>query len=212
MFIIADTQGSNRIGMTSKFQADFPTGQVPDLDRMVRTADDCQLPCRTYRDCCYHVGRIQACFLDISRITPDLGRSKSAGGQAISLVVKTKRLDDVQVSNPWQSILALPLQFWIGQSCHQLSRGDMLAFEYGAGPVRRTLHRLSEPVAADAAGETPVFEVRPHFEPGAVAGGPVELVKPAAFMRIVPQSLTVGEVDDFGSVSIGFSILQRLHP
>ena len=94
---------------------------------------------------------------------------------------------------------------------YQLSRGDMLAFEYGAGPVRRTLHRISEPVAADAAGETPVFEVRPHFEPGVVAGGPVELVKPAAFMRIVPQSLTVGEVDDFGSVSIGFSILQRLH-
>lgn len=97
---------------------------------------------------------------------------------------------------------------------YQLSRGDMLAFEYGpgAGPVRRTLHRLSGPAVADAAGETAAFEVRPHFEPGAVAGGPVELVKPAAFMRIVPGSLSINEVDDFGTVSIGFSILQRLHP
>ncbi|WP_299937469.1 hypothetical protein [uncultured Nitratireductor sp.] len=95
---------------------------------------------------------------------------------------------------------------------YQLSRGDMLAFEYGENPARRTLHRLSEPVVADAQGETAPFEVRPHFGPGAAAGGAVELIKPAAFMRIVPDSLSVNEADDFGTVAISFSVLQRLHP
>ncbi|EKF17062.1 hypothetical protein [Nitratireductor pacificus] len=95
---------------------------------------------------------------------------------------------------------------------YQLSSGDMLSFEYGVGPVRRTLHRLLQPALADALGETAPFEVRPHFGPGVATGGPVELIKPSAFMRIVPNTLNVSEADDLGTVAIAFSALQRLHP
>jgi len=95
---------------------------------------------------------------------------------------------------------------------YRLSRGDMFALRYGADPERRSLHRLSVPVEAGGTGQTPLFEFRPHLETGAAAGAAVELIKPAAYMRIMPGSLSVSEADDFGTVSIAFTAIQRLVP
>lgn len=89
-----------------------------------------------------------------------------------------------------------------------LSRGDMLAFDYG-DPARRALHRIAEAAVADAAGITPVFEVRPHIRPGASAGLPVRLVKPAAKMILMPGSLQVSAADEFRT-AISFQAIQKI--
>ncbi|WP_265518972.1 hypothetical protein [Nitratireductor luteus] len=90
-----------------------------------------------------------------------------------------------------------------------LSRGDMLAFDY-ADPARRALHRIGETVIADGTGLTPEFEVRPHFRPGVETGLPVNLIKPAAKMIIVPGSYQPPVSDDYGTTSITFTALQSI--
>jgi hypothetical protein len=69
-----------------------------------------------------------------------------------------------------------------------LTRGDYLAFDYGAGPSR-ALHQVMEATTADGGGTTAFFEVRPHIRPGAEADIAVTLKKPSALMRLDPGSL-----------------------
>ncbi|MFC6490905.1 hypothetical protein [Nitratireductor sp. GCM10026969] len=93
---------------------------------------------------------------------------------------------------------------------YTLTRGDMLAFDYG-DPARRALHRIEDmAVVADGTGLTPEFEVRPRLRPGAEAGLAVMLVKPAAKMRIVPGSLQPSVADDFGTTAITFTAMQSI--
>lgn len=58
-----------------------------------------------------------------------------------------------------------------------LSRGDMISIGYGS-PTRRWLGRIAETVAANAAGQTPLFEVAPHIPAGLQPGDPVTLKRP----------------------------------
>lgn len=71
-----------------------------------------------------------------------------------------------------------------------LASGDYLAWSVDSG--RRALHRVVSPVAADASGETPVFEVSPMLVPGATVGTAVQLVRASCAMQIVPRSIQPG--------------------
>jgi hypothetical protein len=89
-----------------------------------------------------------------------------------------------------------------------MTPGDYLSFDYGAGPSR-ALHRIMEDAAADAAGLTPVFEVRPHIRPGASVNAAVRLEKPAAIMALEPDSFEAS-MSSVATTVIRFSALQVL--
>lgn len=89
-----------------------------------------------------------------------------------------------------------------------LSRGDMLAFDYGS-PARRALHRVVETVTASGAGLSPLFEVRPHIRTGAAVADDIILAKPAAKVIMQPGSFSI-ENDTLNSCIIKFSVIQRL--
>lgn len=86
-----------------------------------------------------------------------------------------------------------------------LSAGDMLAFQYGSAPVRYGLHRIVVGGTASSGGLTPLMEVVPNLRPGAVAGLPVLLIRPACKARLMPdpsygagrQALSRGASFDF---------------
>ncbi|MEO9612639.1 MAG: hypothetical protein ABJG86_09700 [Nitratireductor sp.] len=92
---------------------------------------------------------------------------------------------------------------------YQLTRGDFLAFDYGA-PSRRAFHRIVEDATADGAGITPSFEVRPHIRPGATTGLAVTLIKPAAKVFIVPDSFDAGVARRTITEGMSFQVMQRL--
>lgn len=72
-------------------------------------------------------------------------------------------------------------------SGYVLSVGDMLAFQYGANPVRYALHRIVVGGTASSTGLTPLMEVVPTLRPGAVAGLTVSLIRPACKARLLPE-------------------------
>lgn len=72
-------------------------------------------------------------------------------------------------------------------SGYVLSPGDMLAFQYGSGPVRHALHRIVVGGTASGTGLSPLLEVVPSLRPGAVAPLPVSLVRPACKARLLPD-------------------------
>ncbi len=79
-----------------------------------------------------------------------------------------------------------------------LTRGDLLAFDFGS-PTRRALHRVvTATVTADGAGLTPLFAVTPFIQPGAAVSDVVTLAKPAMEAIIASHSsaiaTTTGEV------------------
>lgn len=74
-----------------------------------------------------------------------------------------------------------------------LTRGDFLAFDYGARPSR-ALHQVVPPMAiANGAGVTPEFQVHPPIRGGASVNAAVALVRPAAEMRLVPGTFDLSE-------------------
>lgn len=87
-----------------------------------------------------------------------------------------------------------------------LSRGDMLAFDYGGG--RRALHRVAETVAASGAGLTPLFEVRPFLRPGYATGAAVTLIRAAAKMMVVPGSFDPGTGRPMIQAGMGFQAIE----
>ncbi|MDR7032930.1 hypothetical protein [Mesorhizobium sp. BE184] len=87
-----------------------------------------------------------------------------------------------------------------------LSRGDYLAFDYGAGPSR-ALHQVMETVTANGSGLTSEFEVRPYIRPGATVSTPVVLKKPPALFCLQPDSIQQSIVDGMHG-SISFSAMQ----
>lgn len=86
-----------------------------------------------------------------------------------------------------------------------LSPGDMLGFPYGSGPVRQALHRIVVGSTASSGGLTLLLEVVPALRPGAGAGLPVTLIRPACKARLLPdpgfgtgrQALSRGASFDF---------------
>lgn len=80
-----------------------------------------------------------------------------------------------------------------------LWRGDWLSFDYSS-PARRAFHRISETVTANGSGVSPVFEVRPAIRTGAAVNNSVALIKPAAKMRLLPNSVQVSAEGMFTSI------------
>jgi hypothetical protein len=85
---------------------------------------------------------------------------------------------------------------------YKLSVGDMIEVADSG------LHRIMEAVTANASGATPVFEVRPHFWPGASAPAAAALVRPGCPMRVVPGSITSDAEFSSGSGSISFQAVE----
>ncbi|GGA65003.1 hypothetical protein [Pelagibacterium lentulum] len=95
-------------------------------------------------------------------------------------------------------------------SGYVLSRGDMLAFEYGpTGQKRRAMHRIDETVTASGAGLSPLFEVFPHIRPGAAVGDPVFLAPAAMRAKIIPGSYSITQVGALHQ-RLSFSAIQKL--
>ena len=72
-------------------------------------------------------------------------------------------------------------------SAYGLAPGDMLAFAYGADPVRYALHRIVVGGSASDAGLSPSLEVVPVLRNGAASGLTVSLLRPACKARLLPN-------------------------
>ena len=106
----------------------------------------------------------------------------------------TPIIETVGADNKSLSLSGLPIGYTI-------SRGDMLAFDYGS-PSSRALHRvITASTEANGSGITAEFTVAPHFRQGVAAGLAVDLTKPTAEFRIVPGSYDPSGEGVFGSVS-----------
>lgn len=66
-----------------------------------------------------------------------------------------------------------------------ITGGDLLGFQYGAGPVRFALHRVVSGATANGAGITPEFQVTPRLQPGAAPGLAVSLNKPVCKAKVL---------------------------
>lgn len=90
----------------------------------------------------------------------------------------------------------------------EISRGDRIAFDYGAGPSR-ALHEISEDVTADGSGVTALFEIRPHLRPGLAVDDAVVFKKPSAIFALDPGSFESETIDTLFS-GASFSAYQAL--
>lgn len=72
-----------------------------------------------------------------------------------------------------------------------LSVGDFISITVATGSTPRSdLHQVMEGATASVGGATGEFEVRPHIWPDVVVAKPVNLVRPACLMAMVPDSLS----------------------
>lgn len=70
-----------------------------------------------------------------------------------------------------------------------LSRGDMIAWDYGpVGQKRRAFHRLAGTVTASSGGLTPLVELSTFIRPGASVGDPVHLAPATMRAKLTPGS------------------------
>jgi hypothetical protein len=91
---------------------------------------------------------------------------------------------------------------------YALTIGDMLHVDYGS-PSRRALFALVENGEASSEGVTAELDVRPHIRPGILAGATVTLIKPAAKVKIMPDTLSI--VNQGGlHASVRFTVRQTL--
>jgi hypothetical protein len=91
---------------------------------------------------------------------------------------------------------------------YELTIGDMLHVDYGS-PSRRALFALTESGVASSGGVTPELDVRPHVRPGILAGASVTLIKPAAKVKIMPDTLSIANQGGLHA-SIRFRVRQTL--
>lgn len=92
----------------------------------------------------------------------------------------TPTLGAVDANNVDVTIAGLPVGY-------TLTRGDMIAFSYLTGPIRRALHRVVFAFVADGAGNA-VIQVTPAIRSGFTLGTAITLNKPAMKARIIPGS------------------------
>jgi len=95
---------------------------------------------------------------------------------------------------------------------YQLTDGDKFSFTYGASPTRYAFHEVSEPVAADGTGTTPIFGIYPHLPAATVAGVDITLARAACLMFISPQSHNPGRANRGLQGGGGFEAIQRRRP
>lgn len=95
-------------------------------------------------------------------------------------------------------------------SGYVLSRGDMIAFDYGpVGEKRRALHRIVSTVAADGDGLTPLMEVFPHIRAGAAVDDAVFLAPATMRAKLIPDSFAPAGVGSMHQ-RFTFSAIQKL--
>lgn len=92
---------------------------------------------------------------------------------------------------------------------YQLSKGDLIGFQYGSSPVRFALHRLVESATASGAGVTPSFEVIPRIRPGALVDTPVTLKKPPCKAVLLPNP-SYGSGRSVITAGASFNFIQTL--
>ncbi len=92
-------------------------------------------------------------------------------------------------------------------SGYVLSAGDFVAVDYGT-PSRRALFRMAAGGTADGSG-TAELELRPHVRPGIATDCAAYLFKPAAKMKLLPDTLRPSPVSTVHS-TITFSARQTL--
>jgi hypothetical protein len=93
---------------------------------------------------------------------------------------------------------------------YTLSSGDYLSFTYGTSPVRFALHRVVLPVTANGSGQTPLFEVSPAIQPGAVVAAAVTLNRPRMKAVIKAGSMEPGRTSSTITEGVKFSFIQTL--
>jgi hypothetical protein len=72
-------------------------------------------------------------------------------------------------------------------SGYVLSRGDMIAFDYGpSGQKRRAIHRLAGDATASSGGLTPLVELSTFIRAGAAVGDPVYLAPATMRAKLIP--------------------------
>jgi hypothetical protein len=108
---------------------------------------------------------------------PRLVLPKADPDAGVSLAAASPVVDSVKPDNIRITISGLPANY-------KISRGDMLAIDYGS-PSRRALHRCISTVTADGTGLTGAIELQPHVQAGTAAGDTVTLIKAAAEMVLV---------------------------
>lgn len=91
---------------------------------------------------------------------------------------------------------------------YELTIGDMLDVDYGS-PTRRALFALTESGEASSGGVTAELEVRPHIRPGIAAGAAVTLIKPAAKVKVMPDTLSIENQGGLHA-SLRFQVRQTL--
>jgi len=121
---------------------------------------------------------------------------------AVAGATRTPAINSVGANNKSLRLSGLP-------SGYVLTAGDYLSYDYGSSPTRRAFHRIVETVAADAAGLTPLFEVRPHLASGITTGLSVTLRKPAAKVFIVPETFDPGTARSMVTEGMQFEVMQR---
>lgn len=93
---------------------------------------------------------------------------------------------------------------------YPLSRGDLISWTYGSGPLRYALHELVGSVQADATGVTGLVEINPPVRPGAAAGDPVTLRYPRCKARLVPGQNSTGTSEHTITTGAGLAWQQML--
>lgn len=89
-----------------------------------------------------------------------------------------------------------------------LTIGDMFSVDYGS-PSRRGLYRFAATATASGLGALGPIEVRPRIRSGVTTALAITLKKPAAKVKIVPESFSVQQVGINHAV-IGFIARQTL--
>lgn len=93
-------------------------------------------------------------------------------------------------------------------SGYRLSVGDMLSIQFGASPVKVTLHQVGEDAQATGGGLTPEFDVDPPIPLGPAVGAAATLVRASALMIRVPGSYQPGSTEGSLVTGVGFRAIQ----
>lgn len=127
------------------------------------------------------IGHSQAFYMcDVFRQYPQSDPTGSIHGSS------TPQVKAVDSGREAMSIKGLPIGYVV-------SIGDLFSITAGS-PSRTVLIEAAETVTADGSGDTAVFAVAPALRPWVAADDAVDLMRPAAKMKIVPGTLRIEDV------------------
>ncbi len=92
---------------------------------------------------------------------------------------------------------------------YKLTAGDLISWGYGT-PTRYALHRIAQDATATAAGVIAQLVLSSPVRNGTTGGEVVQLVQPTCKARLLPMSVTAGEVGRRWNSPISFQWRQTL--